>query len=224
MKVLGNIEWNFDEAKFFAGAKIEEAGLVEEARRFTETFVPLLRPKAVYDEFFIESFGDDSVILGGVTFTSSKLRKNLEGRHRVFPYIVTCGNELEKADLAEFDFLAPYWLDRVKEMALREASAFLRKLITEESKFSKLVSMNPGSGDVGLWPLSQQRQLFSLFPGVTEAIGVVLTKSFLMVPNKSISGILFPSEESYENCEFCVRLNCPNRRAPTREDYLVKNT
>jgi hypothetical protein len=35
-----------------------------------------------------------------------------------------------------------------------------------------------------------------------------------MVPRKSISGILFPSEEGFQSCQLCERASCPGRRAP----------
>jgi hypothetical protein len=74
--------------------------------------------------------------------------------------------------------------------------------------------MNPGSGDARLWPIGQQRPLFELLGDVEAAIGVRLTPSFLMVPNKSVSGILFPTEVRFESCQLCTRENCPRRRAP----------
>jgi hypothetical protein len=174
----------------------------------------------VYDELFVEDLGENTVTIGGVTFTSAMLRKNLEGIHRVFPFIVTCGNELEGIDLSGFDFLAVFWLDTIKEMAVKQASAYLEEHVSTISGFKKLASMNPGSGNVDLWPIQQQKQLFSLFPHVTEDIGVTLTRSFLMVPNKSISGIFFPSEVNYMNCKYCTRENCPNRRASFKGEEI----
>jgi hypothetical protein len=41
-----------------------------------------------------------------------------------------------------------------------------------------------------------------------------LTDSLLMVPRKSISGILFPSEEGFVACQLCERERCPGRKAP----------
>jgi hypothetical protein len=38
-----------------------------------------------------------------------------------------------------------------------------------------------------------------------------------MVPTKSVSGILFPTEDGYANCQLCPRQACPNRRAPYDE-------
>jgi len=43
---------------------------------------------------------------------------------------------------------------------------------------------------------------------------VTLTDSFIMVPLKSASGLLFPTESTYENCQLCPREACPNRRMP----------
>ena len=40
-----------------------------------------------------------------------------------------------------------------------------------------------------------------------------LTDSFLMVPNKTTSGILFPTETDFRSCEVCHRENCPSRHA-----------
>ncbi|HOV62618.1 MAG TPA: vitamin B12 dependent-methionine synthase activation domain-containing protein [Spirochaetia bacterium] len=220
MTILQNIEWTFDEKEFFKASAIDDDELVYEARRFTQFAVPLLKPKAVYDELFVEDLGENTVTIGGVTFTSAMLRKNLEGIHRVFPFIVTCGNELEGIDLSGFDFLAVFWLDTIKEMAVKQASAYLEEHVSTISGFKKLASMNPGSGNVDLWPIQQQKQLFSLFPHVTEDIGVTLTRSFLMVPNKSISGIFFPSEVNYMNCKYCTRENCPNRRASFKGEEI----
>jgi hypothetical protein len=74
--------------------------------------------------------------------------------------------------------------------------------------------MNPGSGDANVWPIEQQKELFSLFGDVENLIGVRLTDSFLMVPNKSVSGICFPTEINFQSCQLCHRMNCNGRKAP----------
>ena len=47
---------------------------------------------------------------------------------------------------------------------------------------------------------------------IKRDIGVCLLPSYLMIPDISISGILFPSEASYTNCQLCKRENCPGRQ------------
>jgi hypothetical protein len=49
---------------------------------------------------------------------------------------------------------------------------------------------------------------------VTRHIGVVLTDSFLMIPNKSVSGIRFQTETDFRSCQVCRREVCPSRSAP----------
>ena len=50
--------------------------------------------------------------------------------------------------------------------------------------------------------------------GRAKEIGVELTDSFLMLPVKSVSGLMFESEEHYTNCTLCPRAKCPGRRSP----------
>jgi len=67
--------------------------------------------------------------------------------------------------------------------------------------------VNPGSGNIDLWPIEQMHGLFRLLgERGAEPIGVRLTESSLMVPNKSIAGMLFASAKSdYESCAYCDR-------------------
>jgi hypothetical protein len=77
--------------------------------------------------------------------------------------------------------------------------------------------MSPGSGDVDVWPIEQQKQLFGIFGDTQALIGVRLTDSCLMVPNKSVSGIRFPTEITFRACRLCHRENCRGRSAPFDE-------
>jgi hypothetical protein len=72
--------------------------------------------------------------------------------------------------------------------------------------------MNPGSLDD--WPLSEQITLFQLLGNPLEAIGVDLTESMLMIPNQSVSGIRFETEENFTSCQLCPREICAYREAP----------
>ena len=74
--------------------------------------------------------------------------------------------------------------------------------------------MSPGSGDVNVWPIEQQRVLFDLIGDVEQQIGVHLTDTFLMLPNKSISGVRFSTTVDFRTCQLCHRESCPSRSAP----------
>lgn len=184
----------------------EFAELLEQAK-------DIARPKVLYTISYIEEKGEDSVRFDGAEFTSRVLRANLDQAERAFPYIATCGSELDSID-TEDDMLKQYWLDEIKTKALMAAVHHLYEHIDDRYKPGKLSTMNPGSSAADVWPIEQQEQLFSLFGDVESLIGVRLTPSYLMVPNKTISGLLFPSEEGFESCQLCPRETCKGRRAP----------
>ena len=140
------------------------------------------------------------------------LRVNLDKPERVFPFVVTCGTEIEEASQGFRDILEQFCLDELKQMALGAASSYLRNHVKRKYLLGKTSSMSPGSLED--WPITQQKELFSIFGNVKELIGVELTDSFLMVPIKSVSGVIFPTEITFESCQLCQREGCPGRRAP----------
>jgi hypothetical protein len=151
---------------------------------------------------------------GRARFVSAVLRANLEPVERVFPYVVTCGREMDSISLADEDVLGQFCWDTIKGMALHVALAHLFNHLKQAHALETLSSMNPGSGDINVWPIEQQKELFEFFGDVQQLIGVVLTDTCLMVPNKSVSGLFYSSESAFESCQLCHRDKCPHRRAP----------
>jgi hypothetical protein len=181
-----------------------------------------LRPKAMYATAYISDRQTDSVIIDNVSFVSRVLRLNLDKVERVFPFIATCGREIDTIAIDEEDLLKQFWLDTIKAMALEAALKFLKHQVKQNYGIRKMAIVSPGSGPSNAWPIEQQQQLFSLLGNVEEAIGVRLTESYLMIPNKSISGILYPTEIDFETCQICARENCRGRRAAYRNELAQK--
>ncbi|HHT27300.1 MAG TPA: vitamin B12 dependent methionine synthase [Firmicutes bacterium] len=175
----------------------------------------LANPKALFKVAYVESCGTGTVVIDGITFTSRALQANLQDVHRVFAYVTTCGTELDalRSRYAD-DTLLLYCLDWMKTAALKAANRHLVAFIKERYELTKIAQMNPGSGDASVWPIEQQKQLFRLIGRVEEQIGVELTPTCLMEPNKSTSGIIYPTATEFVNCALCQRRRCPNRRAP----------
>ena len=69
---------------------------------------------------------------------------------------------------------------------------------------------------------ADEKVLFDLLGEAPAAIGVKLLDSMLMTPTKSVSGIRFPTEETFESCQLCPMENCPNRRAPYDESLYER--
>ena len=186
----------------------EDADRVRELARAAES---IARPKALYRPADVQSRGDDFVIIEGVTFKSRVLRVNLDPVHRVFPYVATCGTELEEWSRSLGGMLESFWADGIKRLALTAARETLNTHLAERYGLTRAATMNPGS--LPDWPLDQQRPLFALMGDTKKTIGVELTDSLLMLPTKTVSGIRFATEITYENCQLCPREECPGRRA-----------
>ncbi len=145
------------------------------------------------------------------------MRRNLEEVHRIFPFIATCGTEVENIAIGQEDATQEYWLRWIKLAVVRISVEYLRSTIQNHYQLTGLSAMNPGSAEAGVWPLEEQHSLFALFGGsetVEQAVGVRLLPSYFMSPDMSTSGILFPSDASYFNCQLCQRDDCPSRKAP----------
>jgi len=140
------------------------------------------------------------------------LRVNLENTERVFLYVITCGKEIDDWSKSYNDPFFSYILDYIKESVLGYAVNFFFNYIKETYKLKKFSKMAPGS--LNDWPIEQQRKLFDTIGNVEKTAGVILTDSFLMVPSKSVSGIIFPTEITFESCMLCPREKCSSRRAP----------
>lgn len=211
--ILDHIPFKIDEPELLRRLHADESSVfLEDIRCFARDAETYARPKGVYTMAAVNVIDDTAVLLGGGMFTSRVLRVNLEGVYRVFPFLATCGPELEAWSHTLGDPLQQFWADAVKEMALVAALRALEDHCVAAYQPATIATMNPGS--LQDWPVSEQRPLFSLFGPAAETIGVSLTDSFLMSPVKSVSGIWFETDKGFVNCQLCPREDCPNRRAP----------
>jgi hypothetical protein len=183
-----------------------------ELRAMAAEIRSVAQPKALYAMAFIEAMGEDYIIANGIRFTSRVLRVNLDGAHRCFPFVCTSGREAAAWAESQDGFMRRFWADALNQAVLHAAALALQNHLRDRYQLGSVSVMNPGS--LADWPLREQLPLFSLLGDVRAAVGVELTKSLLMVPTKTVSGILFPSEETFASCQLCPRELCPNRRAP----------
>lgn len=216
VSIIEDVPFHVDRAHFKKAVHLESYRELEvELDRFVEEADRIACPKAMYREDFLEEVGAEVVRIAGAQFTSEILADKLGDVPRLFPYIATCGAELDGMDLSPYDpMLSGLWHSTYKMQALGTAANYLKSYLKETFDIKVLSSINPGSGNVDLWPVDQQVPLFSLFGNTERAIGVRLTESCLMLPDKTVSGIYFPSKIEYCNCHSCTRENCPARRAP----------
>jgi hypothetical protein len=221
--VMSSIPFQLDTAALRKKLHIKEGSHhAEELDRLIHGAQTVGKPKALYKEAFIESRTDETVTLDGITFKSRILRVNLENVYRVFPYVITSGLELEEWSKKIGDFLQEFWAEEIKETVLYMALEAFVKQVRDYHQLGQTARMNPGS--LADWPIEEQRPLFALLGKVQELIGVHLTPSLMMVPTKSVSGILFPTDVDFTSCQLCPREVCPGRKAPYDRICMIRNT
>ncbi len=159
------------------------------------------------------AFIEDSII-----FKSKIVVQLLEQCKQVAIFVVTIGKYLEDTawQLSRDGLiLQATVLDAVGSDAVEKAADRVQDKIREAARSDGLVisrRFSPGYCD---WNIGQQRMIFHALTG--HALGVRLTGECLMIPQKSISGIVgigSPSSnvENYNPCQFCNKEDCPGRR------------
>jgi len=219
--IIDAIPFEVELGQFLRSLHIEEGDSdAERVRELLAAARAVARPRAMFRESYVDSKADASVVIDGITLSSRVLRVNLGEAHRAFPFLATCGTELDAWSGTITDMFQRYWADKIKEHALGCAIKAVNDAITQRYSLGVTTTMTPGSLDD--WPISQQSALFALLGRPREAIGVTLTDSFLMVPTKSVSGLRFPAEVTFESCQLCPREKCPGRRARYDKDLFAK--
>jgi cobalamin-dependent methionine synthase I len=151
-----------------------------------------------------------------------KINSYIKGSEKVCIFLVTIGTALEDeaTRLMGFgDSLKGYLLDRVGSFAVDNfADNFENDLRKKSAAKQKSVSsrFSPGYCE---WPVDDQKKL-SKIVGFSKA-GVRLTKSLMMVPKKSISGIIGIGPEGLfskkmSQCSICDKKDCNYRRGAKR--------
>lgn len=207
---LGDI-LTIDKALDALGITSDDEYYCDISAAFEEAF-DIGRPAASYKECYVESVDKENAIIDGVVFSGPLIAEKLTDVHRIFPYTATCGKELAEWAESQGDPLLRYYADMLNQSAAGLMAAKVLSEVKERTGINKLASLNPGS--LPAWPVTQQKQLFKLLGEGADRIGVSLTESCLMIPVKSVSGMLFASSSEWFNCMRCARVNCPGRRAP----------
>ena len=156
---------------------------------------------------------------GSVSFDSGVISQIMRKCQKVALFVATIGDELEyKAGHLAKDglLLQSTVLESIGSSAVEQAANFLHKRITDTAELQGLVAskrrFSPGYCD---WDVDQQEKLFEAIDA--SPIGVELTETCLMLPRKSISGIIgigLPDQgiENYNPCPACDEADYIGRR------------
>lgn len=162
--------------------------------------------------------GSSVSIEGSIVFESKVIARLLKRCHKVAVFLVTIGKRLEEmaCRLAENGLiLQSAVLDAIGSDAAERAADFAHGRIGEianDQGLSISQRFSPGYCD---WDIGQQKMVFRAVDG--DAVGISLTETCLMIPRKSISGIIGIGHSNggvgeYDLCKTCKKYDCPSRR------------
>ena len=153
-----------------------------------------------------------------VTFQSQVIARLLEQCEKVAVFTLTIGHRLEEmvCSLSEDGLIVQAAvLDAIGSEAVETVAGFVQDEINKVVRAEGLCTrprFSPGYCD---WDVSQQEVVFRAMNG--DSAKICLTKGFLMLPRKSMSGIIGigPANsdiENYNPCKTCDKSECPGRR------------
>ena len=106
-----------------------------------------------------------------------------------------------------------YIIDAIASEYVEKSSAWLEDRVAEQAMLRRWKITNRHSPGYCDWPVSEQHKLFSLLP--ERFCGITLTESALMIPIKSLSGIIGLGPDVKRGafqCSICDLKDCFRRR------------
>ncbi len=187
--------------------KKSSAHVLEKILELLKKYINLIKPKAVYKIVSIEPDNEGLSVIGtGIHFNSSKLKiftthSSVKSDKEISPgelinkeiivYVVTIGPGIDdkvKILSEKGDVFDAYLLNGIgsgaAEMAANDLNLFMND--NSSNKNYNYKRLSPGYGD---WPITDQEKIFKLL-NPEKNIGVRLTDSHIMLPEKSTSGIM----------------------------------
>ncbi len=135
-------------------------------------------------------------------------------------FVCTIGNVMENWSrqlLTNGDPATAFLVDTVASITVESVTDLLHDFIGDEMKKRNLNITNRYSPGYCNWPVSEQQLLFSFFP--QNFCGIILTDSSLMIPIKSVSGVIGIGANVKRKdyvCDQCGMKDCTYRAVRSR--------
>jgi hypothetical protein len=178
----------------------------------------LIEPQHSFIIRDVEHIEGDRAFLGDVAFEGRILAQLMQRCKKAAIFAVTIGDLLEGQvqQLAnQGRVLEAAIMDAVGSDAAEKAATSVQDRVREMAGAQSLgisFRFSPGYCD---WDIGQQKMVFCAMNG--RSAGIRLTEGCVMVPRKSVSGIIGMSPhggelERWSPCKSCRQRNCPGRR------------
>lgn len=194
------------------GKNVADEGVLNLIEKCIKEMLACASFKACFDEHNL-AFEEESIIFGNIKTNSKSLKKNLKDCDRVIVFVATIGIEADRI-IKKYSMTSPssaVVAQAVGTVMIEEWCDILADRLREDVSFLR-PRFSPGYGD---FPLEFQKNIFEILD-CSRKIGVSLTDSLMMIPSKSVSGIIGVSNVDLkcnkDGCETCDMTECVYRR------------
>lgn len=201
------------------GNAVPDEAVTSEVHTLLERVAPIVHPRFAF--FITEGALDtdqEMLAVGDVSFPIGKIiTRQLRGSESFAFFAATAGTEFESFQHAlqqEGDMVQLYIADSLGSIIAEKAADKMEEAVdafVQEKGWKHTNRFSPGYCG---WHVSHQQKLFSLFP-VSEPCGIRLTESSLMIPIKSVSGVIGLGSEVRKvdyTCGLCTYEKCYRRK------------
>ena len=164
----------------------------------------------------------DTLTIGGTELHVGRIiSRQLRGSEAFALFVATAGAEFEDLQMSlkdDDDMVRTFIADSFGSVIAERTADIMEECLQGELDGRGWRHTNRFSPGYCGWHVSEQQRLFPLF-GVERPCGVRLTESSLMVPIKSVSGVigLGPGVRKLEySCGLCDYKDCYKRKRPAR--------
>lgn len=196
-----------------------DATVAEETASLLKRIIPSLRPRFLFfiTDGTIDTEKETLTVQDTVFHIGKTIARQLRGSETFAFFAATAGSEFETFQHTlqkEDDMLKIYIADSLGSIIAEKTADCMESALAasiEEKGWKHTNRYSPGYCG---WEVAEQQKLFSLFP-VASPCGIRLTESSLMIPIKSVSGVIGIGSTVRKleyTCGLCTYENCFRKR------------
>lgn len=146
----------------------------------------------------------------------SKIARQLRNAEQLIVFVCTSGHGITqqyKEYIRTNELVKAYFADMLGNIIVEKAMDIIQERISEEMKTRGISITNRYSPGYCNWNINEQAKIFSILPD--NPCGVKLTESSLMIPSKSISGVIGCGKNvkyTAYGCQLCELEMCIYRK------------
>ena len=201
----------------YASGRKPSARVASVLDEYIENANQLIEPSYSYIIKDIERVRSSCVFIdGSIVLRSQVITKMLKECSKIAIFVATIGSHLEETVIRLTEdglVLQSAILDSIGSVSTEKVADQVQNEIKKVAEAEELCTsrrFSPGYCD---WTIRQQKEIFRALDGNTA--GIHLTRECLMLPRKSMSGIIGIGPcnmENYNACKTCKKPDCQGRR------------